>query len=97
MKEFKGTPALDAGLLAGAQAVEHYEISGYGTLKTWAPALGMGEAAAIAVGIVSGSGLVGLARTAMSFACPGRRASSPVRPNLNFHYTQPDRMPGLML
>jgi ferritin-like metal-binding protein YciE len=47
MKEFKGTPALDAGLLAGAQAVEHYEISRYGTLKTWAQALGMGEAAAL--------------------------------------------------
>ena len=45
MKEFKGTPALDAGLLAGAQAVEHYEISRYGTLRTWAQALGMGQAA----------------------------------------------------
>ena len=31
MKEYKGSPALDAGLLAGAQAVEHYEISRYGT------------------------------------------------------------------
>jgi ferritin-like metal-binding protein YciE len=29
MKEYKGTPALDAGLLAAAQAVEHYEISRY--------------------------------------------------------------------
>src|SRR5579871_1795512 len=36
MKEYKGTPALDAGLLAAAQAVEHYEIARYGTLKTWA-------------------------------------------------------------
>ena len=45
MKEYKGTPALDAGLLAGAQAVEHYEISRYGTLRTWAQALGMGQAA----------------------------------------------------
>jgi ferritin-like metal-binding protein YciE len=45
MKEFKGSPALDAGLLAAAQSVEHYEISRYGTLKTWAQALGMGEAA----------------------------------------------------
>src|ERR1700730_10117345 len=35
MKEFKGVPALDAGLLAAAQAVEHYEIARYGTLKTW--------------------------------------------------------------
>ena len=34
MKEFKGAPALDAGLLAAAQAVEHYEIARYGTLKT---------------------------------------------------------------
>ena len=37
--------ALDAGLLAAAQAVEHYEISRYGTLKTWAAALGMKDAA----------------------------------------------------
>jgi ferritin-like metal-binding protein YciE len=41
MKEYKGSPALDAGLLAGAQAVEHYEISRYGTLKTWANELGL--------------------------------------------------------
>jgi ferritin-like metal-binding protein YciE len=40
MKEYKGTPALDAGLLAAAQAVEHYEISRYGTLRTWAEELG---------------------------------------------------------
>jgi ferritin-like metal-binding protein YciE len=45
MKEFKGAPALDAGLLAAAQAVEHYEISRYGTLRTWAEELGMHEAA----------------------------------------------------
>src|ERR1700749_1231341 len=44
MKEFKGTPALDAGLLAAAQAVEHYEISRYGTLKTWAKELGLDDA-----------------------------------------------------
>ena len=41
MKEYKGTPALDAGLLAAAQAVEHYEISRYGTLITWANELGL--------------------------------------------------------
>jgi len=41
MKEFKGEPALDAGLLAAAQAVEHYEIARYGTLKTWAAELGL--------------------------------------------------------
>ena len=45
MEEFKGSDALDAGLLAAAQAVEHYEISRYGTLKTWAAQLGMNDAA----------------------------------------------------
>src|SRR6476659_9365386 len=44
MKEYKGSPALDAGLLAAAQAVEHYEISRYGTLKTWANELGLNDA-----------------------------------------------------
>ena len=47
MKEFRGSPALDAGLLAAAQAVEHYEISRYGTLKTWAKELGLDEAASL--------------------------------------------------
>jgi ferritin-like metal-binding protein YciE len=44
MDEYTDTPALDAGLLAAAQAVEHYEISRYGTLKTWASKLGHGDA-----------------------------------------------------
>jgi ferritin-like metal-binding protein YciE len=47
MKEFKDSPALDAGLLAGAQAVEHYEISRYGTLKSWAESLGMQQVAGL--------------------------------------------------
>jgi ferritin-like metal-binding protein YciE len=45
MSEYKGMPALDAGLLAAAQAVEHYEMSRYGTLRTWAQELGMPDAA----------------------------------------------------
>jgi ferritin-like metal-binding protein YciE len=40
MDEYKGSPALDAGLLAAAQSVEHYEISRYGTLCAWAEELG---------------------------------------------------------
>ena len=43
IKEYKGTPALDAGLLAAAQAVEHYEMSRYGTLRTWAETLGLSQ------------------------------------------------------
>ena len=47
MDEFKGSPALDAGLLAAAQAVEHYEISRYGTLATWARELGLKDVVAL--------------------------------------------------
>jgi hypothetical protein len=43
-KEYKGSPALDSGLLAAAQAVEYYEISRYGTLRTWAQELGLKKA-----------------------------------------------------
>jgi ferritin-like metal-binding protein YciE len=43
MEEFKGAEALDAGLAASAQAVEHYEIARYGTLKTWARQLGLDD------------------------------------------------------
>ena len=45
MDEYKGTSALDAGLLAAAQAVEHYEMSRYGTLKAWALKLNLPKAA----------------------------------------------------
>jgi ferritin-like metal-binding protein YciE len=47
MKEYKGSPALDAGLLAAAQAVEHYEISRYGTLIAWAEELGFEDAVSL--------------------------------------------------
>jgi len=44
-KDYKGSPALDAGLVSAAQSVEHYEISRYGTLRAWATELGLDEAA----------------------------------------------------
>ena len=44
LKEYKGSPALDAGLVSAAQAVEHYEIARYGTLRTWAEELGLNQA-----------------------------------------------------
>lgn len=44
MEEFKGSPALDAGLISSAQAVEHYEIARYGTLIAWAKQLGLTDA-----------------------------------------------------
>jgi ferritin-like metal-binding protein YciE len=45
--EFKGSVALDAGLISSAQAVEHYEIARYGTLKNWAGQLGLKDAVAL--------------------------------------------------
>lgn len=45
MQEAKNDTVRDAGMLAAAQAVEHYEISRYGTLAAWADKLGMAEAA----------------------------------------------------
>ena len=47
IEDYKGTSALDAGLVSAAQAVEHYEIARYGTLKTWAQQLGLTEAVAL--------------------------------------------------
>ena len=46
-RSYKGSPALDAGLLAAAQAVEHYEISRYGTLIAWAEELGLDDAVSL--------------------------------------------------
>jgi ferritin-like metal-binding protein YciE len=45
MAEIKSEAVLDAGIIASAQAVEHYEITRYGTLIAWAKQLGMNEAA----------------------------------------------------
>jgi ferritin-like metal-binding protein YciE len=47
MEDFAGSPALDAGIVGCAQAVEHYEIARYGTLKAWAGQLGMKDAVAL--------------------------------------------------
>jgi ferritin-like metal-binding protein YciE len=45
MDEFAGGPALDAGLIAAAQAVEHYEIARYGALRSWAELASLDDAA----------------------------------------------------
>src|SRR3954471_6269454 len=44
MKEQKDSSALDAGIIAAAQKVEHYEIASYGTLCAWAEQMGHDEA-----------------------------------------------------
>ena len=45
LEDFGGGPAGDAVLIGSAQALEHYEIARYGTLKTWAMQLGLQDAA----------------------------------------------------
>ncbi len=47
LEDFAGTPSGDAAIIAAAQAVEHYEITRYGTLRRWAKVLGMTDAQAL--------------------------------------------------
>lgn len=47
MEEAEDGAVMDAGLIASAQAVEHYEIARYGTLIAWAKELGMDDAASL--------------------------------------------------
>ncbi|CAH0338451.1 ferritin-like domain-containing protein [Rhizobium sp. CECT 9324] len=79
MDEFKGSPAHDAGLLAAAQAVEHYEISRYGTLRAWAQQLGLTEAvklldATLAEESKTDETLTKLAQTAVNSAAQKKAA-----------------------
>ncbi|MDQ0455586.1 YciE/YciF ferroxidase family protein [Rhizobium paknamense] len=80
LEEFKGAPALDAGLLAAAQAVEHYEISRYGTLRTWASQLGLKEAVTLldqtlAEESKTDESLTKLAETAVNTAAQKKKAA----------------------
>ena len=45
MEEEGDDAVLDAGIIAAAQKVEHYEIASYGTVRTWARLTGQNEAA----------------------------------------------------
>ncbi len=47
MEEFADDEGLDAGLVAAAQKVEHYEITSYGSMKAWAEQLGLDEVVAL--------------------------------------------------
>jgi ferritin-like metal-binding protein YciE len=47
IEDFEDSAALDAGLIAAAQAIEHYEIARYGSLKTWAAQLGLNQVATL--------------------------------------------------
>lgn len=47
LEDFKGTPAIDAAIIFSAQAVEHYEITRYGSMHAFAKVLGHTEVAKI--------------------------------------------------
>ena len=47
IKDAKDPDVLDAGMIADAQAVEHYEIARYGTMIAWAKQLGRKDAASL--------------------------------------------------
>lgn len=45
IEEFSGGEAIDAGLISAAQAIEHYEITRYGTMLAWAKQLDLVDVA----------------------------------------------------
>lgn len=78
MDDFKGTAALDAGLISSAQAVEHYEIARYGTLKAWAEKLGHANAVTLLDATLkeeskTDDALSALAKTSINAAAQKRR------------------------
>jgi ferritin-like metal-binding protein YciE len=75
-KEYKGSPALDSGLLAAAQAVEHYEISRYGTLRTWAQELGLSQAMRLLEATLSEEKKTDETLTQLAEACVNQQAQS---------------------
>jgi len=74
MTEYKGSPALDAGLLAAAQAVEHYEMARYGTLRTWALELGLNDAAGLLQTTLDEEQATDLALTAIATTVVNQKA-----------------------
>jgi len=63
----KPAPAvLDAGLIAAAQRVEHYEMAGYGTVRTYAETLGEAEAAGLLQATLDEEGMTNKALTKLA-------------------------------
>ena len=77
MKEYKGSPALDAGLLSAAQAVEHYEISRYGTLRAWAQEMGLDRAAKLLQETLDQEEATDRSLTELAEACVNQEAKVP--------------------
>jgi ferritin-like metal-binding protein YciE len=76
LDEYKDTAALDAGLVSAAQAVEHYEITRYGTLKRWAEELGLKDAAALLAQTLKEESATDEALNALADASANQKAKS---------------------
>lgn len=82
-EEFKGSPAINAALIAAAQKVEHYEMASYGCLHEWAQLLGEEDAADILSEIleeekIANESLTGLARASSNSEAMGEKLETPV-------------------
>jgi ferritin-like metal-binding protein YciE len=76
LDEYKDTAALDAGLVSAAQAVEHYEITRYGTLKRWATELGMKDAVTLLGQTLNEESATDKALTALADTAANQKAKS---------------------
>ncbi|AXK79453.1 ferritin-like domain-containing protein [Pseudolabrys taiwanensis] len=76
MEDYEGSPALDAGLIGAAQAVEHYEIARYGTLKAWAEELGLNDAVKLLDATLSEESKTDKALTELAEASANQRAQA---------------------
>ena len=73
LEDFGKTKACDAAIIFSGQAVEHYEITRYGSMHGWATSLGMDEAAEIIESILieekaADSKLTDLAESRINYA-----------------------------
>ena len=78
LEEYKDSLALDAGLISSAQAVEHYEITRYGTLKRWAEVLGLADAAKLLDETLQQEGATDESLTGLADAAANQKALTPV-------------------
>jgi ferritin-like metal-binding protein YciE len=76
LEEYKDTAALDAGLVSAAQAVEHYEMTRYGTLKRWATVLGLKDAATLLGQTLDEESATDKALTALADTAANQKAKS---------------------
>ena len=76
MEDFADSPALDAGILSAAQAVEHYEITRYGTLRRWAEELGLKDAAKLLGQTLTEEAKTDEALTALAETAANQRAKA---------------------